>query len=182
VKTADWSELPDEVRAMIVGEFADASPEWLPEFRQIDAQTRTLTDIHFGEFFFGNLVTFNSTFAAKEFKDICESPAIGPGIRKIVLSALRIQLDGAGRRTERLPVIESRDVHTGVDSTRSRSLPFWSRYSWYQGLLLPKINNAVYVAIMIGFRRVRSVRQEEMVYESQVSRDIMSMITTYGQV
>jgi hypothetical protein len=46
---------------------------------------------------------------------MCESPAIGPSIMKVILSALRIQPDGAGRWSERLPVIESRGVDTGID-------------------------------------------------------------------
>jgi hypothetical protein len=82
VKMADWPKLPDEVKATVVEEFADASPEWLLEFRQTDRKIKTLTDVHFGKFFFKNLVIFNSTFAAKEFKDMCASPAIGPGIEK----------------------------------------------------------------------------------------------------
>jgi hypothetical protein len=55
---ADWPKLPDEVKATVVEEFADASPEWLLEFRQTDRQITTLTDVHL-------------TFAAKEFKDMC---------------------------------------------------------------------------------------------------------------
>ncbi|KAG9653504.1 hypothetical protein KCU95_g16280, partial [Aureobasidium melanogenum] len=43
------------------------------------------------------------------------SPAIGPLIKKVILSALRITPEGGNRWVERLPVIESHDVETGID-------------------------------------------------------------------
>jgi hypothetical protein len=112
---ANWSQLPSEVKAMVVEEFALSSPEWLPELRQVDREMKLLTDAHFGAFFFKEIILFNSEYAAKRFKDMCESRAIGPAIEKVILSAIRIQPDGCNRWLERLPVIESHGVETGLD-------------------------------------------------------------------
>jgi hypothetical protein len=112
---ASWAELPSEVKAMVVEEFASSSPEWLPEFRQVNREMKVLTDAHFGAFFFKEVILFNSEYAARQFKEMCESPAVGPAIKKVILSAIRIQPDGCNRWLERLPVIESHGVETGVD-------------------------------------------------------------------
>jgi hypothetical protein len=112
---ASWAELPSEVKAMVVEEFASSSPEWLPELRQVNREMKILSDAHFGAFFFQEIILFNSDYAAKRFKEMSESPAVGPSVKKVVLSAIRIQPDGCNRWLERLPVIESRGVETGLD-------------------------------------------------------------------
>jgi hypothetical protein len=112
---ASWAELPSEVKAMVAEEFASSSPEWLPELRQVNREMKILTDAHFGALFFQEIILFNSEYAAKRFEDMCESDAIGPAIEKVILSAIRVQPNGCNRWLERLPVIESHGVETGVD-------------------------------------------------------------------
>lgn len=111
----NWGALPMEVKTMIVKEFAIGSPEELVDLREADKEMKFLTDGHFGAFYFEKIALFNSEYAVKELMEMVESPAIGPCVRHIVLSALRLEPDGCFQWVKRLPVIERHSVETGTD-------------------------------------------------------------------
>jgi len=90
-------------------------PEELVDLREADKEMKFLTDGHFGAFHFEKIALFNSEYAVKELMEMVESPAIGPCVRHIVLSALRLEPDGCFQWVKRLPVIERHSVETGTD-------------------------------------------------------------------
>ncbi|KEQ67676.1 uncharacterized protein M437DRAFT_80318 [Aureobasidium melanogenum CBS 110374] len=113
---ANWNHCPAEVKKMIIDEFASLYPEQLIHVREANREIRSLANPHFGSFCFDDeYVLFNSESAVKKFKAMTSSPAIGPLIKKVVLSAIRVQPDGCNRWIQRLPVIEDHDVETGID-------------------------------------------------------------------